>query len=404
MSLYSYKAKNDKGQTLSGQLDVENEFELARALHQQKLFLLSAQKEGVKKAGGFSMGSIFGRVSLVEKMMFTQHLAVMVEAGLGFSQALKALSVQVKSSRFKKILSRIEDDVRQGKSFSDSLDKYPKVFGPLYVNMIRVGETGGNLEQILRNLAEQMKKDHELVSRVRGAMVYPGVILVAMLGIGILMMIMVVPQLNQVFKDLEIELPFTTRIVMGLSEFLTNNIILFLASLIVFIFLFRIFANTGVGKKIFHKIFLAVPIFGPIVQKVNSARFARTFSSLIDSGVSIVKTLEITAGTLSNVYYKQALLESAKQVQKGQPLSQALVAYGKLYPPMVIQMLSVGEETGALSDILKNLANFYEGEIENITKNMSSIIEPVLMIIIGAAVGFFAVSMIQPMYSMVQSL
>jgi len=245
-----------------------------------------------------------------------------------------------------------------------------------------------------------MKKDHELISRVRGAMIYPAVIIFAMIGIGILMMIMVVPKLTEIFEEMNLDLPLSTKIIIGLSNFLTNNYIWGIIILIGLIILVRLAYKIKQIKKQFHNIYLYLPIFGALIRKVNSARFARTISSLIESGVPIVKALKIVSGTLKNIHFKKALTDSALQVQKGIALSKALSNYQNLYTPMVIQMIKVGEETGNLSDILKTLADFYEEEIDNTTKNMSSIIEPVIMIIIGVAVGFFAVSMIQPMYSM----
>ena len=403
MPLYLYSAKTQSGQTKTGTLEAANERDLAALLRQQQLLMISVQRADSGKRRS-SLFDFLSGVSLVEKMVFTQHLAVMVESGLNLSQALKTLAIQSKSGKFKKILGEVESNVRQGRTFSDSLSQYPKVFSELYVNMVKVGETAGNLEEVLKILADQMKKDHDLVSRVKGAMVYPGVILAAMIAIGTLMMIVVVPQLKEVFDDMEIELPETTRAVLSLSDFIKNNIIMVFLAVIIVVILIRLFSKTTTGKRFFHAIYKDMPLIGNIVKKINAARFARTFSALIDSGVSIVKTLEITSGTLSNYYFKHALLDSAKTVQKGQPLSQSIGLYKNLFPPMVVQMIEVGEETGNLSDVLKNLANFYEAEIDNITKNLSSIIEPILMIIIGIAVGFFAVSMIQPMYSMMGDL
>jgi type IV pilus assembly protein PilC len=260
------------------------------------------------------------------------------------------------------------------------------------------------LQEVLFDLAEQMKKDHELVSRVKGAMTYPIVILIAMVAVGIVMMVLVVPRLSAVFNDLGVELPPTIQFIINMGDFLQKNLILFLLSVAIIIVSIRFFSRTTTGQKFFHAIWLRFPIFGEIIKKINSARFAATLSSLTDSGVSIVKAMEITAGTLGNVYYKEALIRASKEVQKGHPLSKALVPFENIYPPMVLQMIGVGEQTGSLSDVLKNLASFYEEEINNVTKNLAAVIEPVIMIIVGIAVGFFAVSMLQPMYSMMQGI
>jgi type IV pilus assembly protein PilC len=405
---YLYTAKTKEGETKTGLLQATDKHELANLLRKQGLVLISAERAGVERKTAYlgiqKILKRFGRVSLVEKMMFTRHLSVMTKAGLSLNQSLNVLAQQSKSPKFKKIISHIEEEVRQGQPFSDCLAKYPKIFNQLYVNMIRVGETGGSLDEVLNILAEQMKKDHELISRVRGAMMYPAVIIIAMIGIGILMMIMVVPKLTAIFTELNIELPLTTRLIIGLSNFLQNHLIGGLIILTGLFFVTRLSLKNKKVKRGLHQMYLRLPILGGLVRKINSARFARTLSSLIESGVAIVKALQIVAGTLGNTHFKEALAEAAEQVQKGEELSRALTKYEDLYPPMVIQMIQVGEETGSLSSILKNLADFYEEEIDNTTKNLSSVIEPVIMVIIGAAVGFFAVSMIQPMYSMMSGI
>lgn len=409
MPTFLYVAKDKNNKTDAGQMEAVNKHELAALLRNQGSVLISAETVGEKRTGNikfnfnFTLGFLT-RISLVEKMMFTQHLAVMIEAGLSLNQALKALIEQTKNLKFKRIIDKLEQSLRQGKSFSNSLAQYPKVFNQLYVNMVRVGETSGNLDNVLKILTSQMKKEHELMSRVKGAMIYPAVIIISMIGIGILMMIMVVPKLTAVFDDLDMELPLTTRIVIGFSDLLKNNLISGLIALVGFIFFIKFISKIKIIKYLLHGIYLRLPIFGQLIRKINSARFARTLSSLIESGVPIVEALGIVAGTLNNLHFKRTLINSAKEIQKGKELSTTLMKHKKLYTPMVIQMISVGEKTGNLTKVLKHLANFYETEVDNMTKNLSAIIEPVLMIVIGAAVGFFAVSMIKPMYSMMSGI
>ena len=409
MPSYIYTAKNKKGESQTNHLIAVNKHELAVVLRNQGLVLVSVEVAGKKKEAGYYLNIIkrikeLGTVSLVEKMMFSRHLSVMIDAGLSLNQALKILAKQAKSPRFKKIISRVEIDVSRGKTFSESLKKYPKIFNELYTNMIEVGETGGSLSEILKILAKQMKKNHELVSRVRGAMTYPAVIVIAMIGIGILMMIMVVPKLTEVFEELNVELPLSTRIILLISSLLKDNIVLGIIIIISLAFIIKLAVRNKNIKRTLHGIYLHIPIFGSLIRKVNSARLARTLSSLIESGVPIVKSLKVVAGTLSNIHFREALFNAAKEIQKGEKMSKSFGKYENLYTPMVVQMIDVGEETGSLSDILKNLADFYEEEIDNVTKNMSSVLEPIIMIVIGAAVGFFAISMIQPMYSMMSGI
>ena len=274
MPSYIYIAKDKKGKNQTDHIIAANKHELAGILRNQGLVLISAEVVGVKKEAAYYLNIIkrlkeLGTISLVEKMMFSRHLSVMINAGLSLNQALKILARQTKSPRFKKIISQVEISVSQGKSFSESLKKYPKVFNELYTNMIGVGEEGGNLSDVLNVLAEQMKKNHELISRVRGAMMYPLVIAIAMIGIGILMMIMVVPKLTEVFDELNVELPLSTRIIMFISSFLKDNILLGIIGLIIIFFIIKIAIRKKEVKRTLHKIYLYFPIFGSLIRKIN---------------------------------------------------------------------------------------------------------------------------------------
>ncbi len=367
-------------------------------------FKPSKKEKEPKGSVNIKLPKFLRRVSLVEKMLFARHLSVMMKAGLSFSRSLKTISQQTKNQYFAEVISQIEKDIKKGKSLADSLEKHPKVFNELFVNMVRVGETGGNLEEILENLAEQMKKDHEIISKVRGAMVYPAVIVLAMIIIGVLMMIFVIPTLLATFQDLEVELPFTTQMIIFISDAFQNHGLVVLGVMIILTWLFMAIHKTAKGKKCFDFSLLHLPIFGTIIKKVNLARFTRTLSSLIESGISINKALNIISRTLGNTYYKESLKEATKDIQKGIDLSKIIKRYENLYPALVVNMIEVGEETGTLEGTLKQIAEFYEEEVDQVTANLSSIIEPILMMVIGAAVGFFAVSMIQPMYSLMEGI
>ena len=249
-----------------------------------------------------------------------------------------------------------------------------------------------------------MERENEMKSKIIGAMIYPAVIIAAMIGIGILMLIMVVPKLAETFKELNIELPPTTKFVMFLGTFLAEKWYLFILIVIVFLILFRILLRTKFGKNLIDGLVLKLPIVSPIIKKTNSASTTRTLSSLIVAGVPIVRALEIISRTLGNVYFRKAMAEAAEKVKKGGKLFEALKPYQNLYPLLVIQMIEIGEETGETSTILSKLADFFEEEVTNTTKNMTAIIEPILMLFIGGVVGFFAISMVQPMYSMLQAI
>lgn len=392
------------GQSLSGELVAENEHDLATQLRASGALLTSHHEVKEKKGVEISFLAYFQKVPLKEKMLFTRNLAVMVSSGLPVPRAIQNLAVQTKNKRFKKILSTISEDLQSGMALGDALAKQPGVFSELFVNMVAVGEVSGNLEEVLDILATQLEKDHDLISKVRGALVYPAVILVAMTGVGVLMLTYILPKITSVFEDMNVTLPATTRFIIAMSDFLIQYWYLALLIVVGGAFGIRIFAKTALGKSFFGRLYLFLPILGPIVVKVNCARFSRIYSSLLSSGVPVTKALEIVERTLSNVHYKKAIATAKEDIQKGINLSDVLLRYPKLFPVLVPQIIQVGEETGKTEMVLSRLASFYEEEVSQVTKNMSSIIEPVLMLLIGGGVGFFAVAMLQPMYSVLENI
>jgi len=401
MPHYSYTAKSLAGEEKSGELEAKDMHQLARSLRSEGLILIRANPESRKEKRKFEFSiPFFNSVSLAEKMFFTRNLQIMINAGAPLPRAIETLASQTKNSAFKKALLDIREQIAKGKTFSENLSKYPSIFSGIFQSMVKVGEESGTLDEVLKTLALQMEKENELKSKIRGAMMYPAVILCAMLGIGVLMMITVVPELSKVFKELEIDLPAATQFIINLADFLSQKWYIFLLAVAVVIFVLFRAAKTKLGKRIVDRITISIPVISPIVKKTNSAAMVRNLSSLIAAGVPILKALEVVSDTLGNVYYKNAVLEAAERIKKGGKLSEALKPYSNIFPVTVIQMVGVGEETGETASVLAKLAVFLEDEVSNIAKNMASIIEPVLMVIIGIAVGFFAVSMIQPMYSM----
>jgi type IV pilus assembly protein PilC len=407
MPKYSYLAKSLTGTPRPGVLEAKDEHELAKILHQEGYILISAEsaeKPHFFKKIVWQLPFLGRKISATEKIMFTRNLKVIIAAGISLPKALNTLAEQSKSKKFKEILLAIAEKISKGEGFSQTLSYYPTIFSELFVAMVKVGEESGTLEQSLDILAQQMEKDYELRAKIKGAMIYPLVIVCAMILIGIFMLIMVIPQLAKTFEELNIELPLTTRIVIALGNFLANFWYTLPFLLLFLVILVRVIVKTNLGKKLFDKLFLKIPIFSSIIKKTNSAYTVRTLGSLISAGIPIVRCLEITSGTLGNIYYKKAMLLAAEEIKKGAKLSQFLAGYQDIYPSLVVQMLAVGEETGQTSDMLSKLADFYEEEVARATKNLSVVIEPLLMIVVGILVGFFVVSMIQPMYSMLQSI
>ena len=407
MPTFLYSAKSISGQTKTGSQEAASEAELAHALRNEGFVLTSVRllnQLTPTKRNILSFLPSLGWVPLIEKVVFAQHLAVMIGAGLPLTRALETLGLQTKNKKFASTIKGLSEDIKKGTAFADCLAKYPKIFSELFVNMVKVGESSGNLEEVLRVLSDQMRKEHDLRSHITSAMIYPAVILIAMFGIGAIMMMTIVPRLSSIFKELNVQLPLATRIVIGISDFLTNHWLLSIFLLIGLVIAGRFVSRIKASKNAFDWIILRLPIFGNIIKKINSARLARTLGSLIKSGVPIVQGLKIVARTLNNSLFRESLEYAAVEVQKGQGLNESLKKYTRIYPPMVNQMIEVGEETGTLDEILIKLAGFYEEEVETITKGLTAIIEPILMIIIGTAVGFFAVSMLQPMYTMMEAM
>lgn len=400
-----YTAKNYSGQTKGGEAVVKDERELASQLRAEG-FVITSCKEIAGQENKIHVNFLnrFFKVPVREKMVLIRNLSIMISSGISISRALKNAALQTRNRKLAKILDHAREDVQTGISLSDAFSKYPGVFNELFVNMIRVGEVAGNLEEVLTILASQLEKEYELGSRVKGAMIYPAVILAAMVGIGALMMVYVVPQVTKVLSDLGSELPFTTRMIISISDALRQHYLIILGGLAVLGVGGKLFLTLNTGKKTLGLFLIYIPFVKNIVIKLNCARFARIYSSLLKSGVPVVEALKILSRTLTNFYYSRAMTQAAENVQKGISLSQMTLREKKIFPALVSQMIEVGEETGKTETVLLKLAEFYEEEINQLTKNMSSIIEPVLMLIIGGAVGFFAVSILQPMYSVLENI
>lgn len=408
--LFYYKAKKVSGEETEGEKEAADEFELARILREQDFILIYFSEKNPRKNALFlfleSILNIltFETVPVSEKMIFSRNLAVMVHAGIPLSRGIETLLRQTQNKRLKQALQSIYEEIKKGKSFNEALANYPKIFSPIFTAMVKAGEKTGNLSESLNLLSLQLKKEYELKRRVKGALTYPIIVLIAMLTVGTLMMIYVVPTLILTFKELNVDLPVSTKIFIKISELLTHNGI----SILIFIILFTAFifyiSSKPRAKKFFNFLTLNMPLIAPLAKKINTARTARTLGSLVGSGVSILEALEVTQEVLQNVYYKNILKEARDKIEKGEQVSHIFSAYPKLYPPVMSEMTAVGEETGKISEMLHKIASFYESEVAAQTKNLSTIIEPLLMLVMGGAVGFFAISMLQPMYSMMQGI
>lgn len=407
MPLYHFKARDKDAKEIVGERDGKDQYDLARALRAEGLtpiFVVEAAAE--KKGMSFSlkMPSFLQRISLEEKLNFTRNTAVMLGAGVSLTKALEVMERQAHSLKFKDAIKNMAGSIRSGKSFAEALGGYPNIFPKFYEEMVRAGEKSGKLEESLKLISLQLKKDYAIRRKVRSALMYPAIIMIAMVGIGALMLIYVVPTLVSTFKELNVPLPASTQFIIFISESLLESGLIVLVAAAALIYSFFYWKKTKKGKSVMDLIIIKLPVIGGINQKFNSARTCRTLSSLISSGVNILEALEITKGVIQNHFYQEILEDARAKIQRGEPVSKAFLSNDILYPPLVGEMMAIGEETGELSQMLLRLASFYESEVSAATKDLSTIIEPALMVFIGIVVGFFAISMISPMYNLAGAL
>jgi type IV pilus assembly protein PilC len=344
------------------------------------------------------------RVGLADKIFFVQQLGIMVKTGISLAVGLRTLADQTTSKGFKGVLTDVQQSVERGNLLSASLDRYHKIFGDLFINMVKAGEASGKLEEVLRQLFMQMKKDHEIIAKVRGAMIYPLIVITMMVVIGIVVMIYVIPNITGIFKELNIDLPLPTKILIAISDGLLNYWYLFILITAGVVAAITATLRSAGGKRAWHKLKLHIPVIGGIVKKINIARFARTMSSLLKTDIPIVQSFEITAKILSNVLYKEALIGAKEKIKKGIAIRESLSEYVHLFPPVLLQMISVGEETGSIDTILEETAVFYEDDVSRTMNELPAILEPILVVILGVGVGAMAVAIIMPLYSIGQAI
>jgi type IV pilus assembly protein PilC len=328
----------------------------------------------------------------------------MIKAGLPATRSLQILAGQTPNPRFAKIVTEVARLVESGTSLADAMAKFPNVFSGIFISMVRAGEISGNLEQNLSYLAEQMQRDYDLVSKARGAMTYPIMVMLALGIVGFLMFTFVLPKLTATFTDLNVQLPFMTRVVIAIVDVFARFGMFILLFVILAAAGFIYWRKTMSGKKVLHKLVLYTPIISGIVVKINLARFVRVFASLIKSGMTIVEALEVSSHVVGNIYYQQTISDAASKVKIGSPLTAAFKKQPRLFSNLVIQMMEVGEESGTTDTVLEEVANFYEQEVDQTMKNLSSILEPLIMMVMGVVVGFLAVALISPIYNISSSI
>lgn len=404
MAKFKFKALNQKGERYKGVRESSDKFSLYAELKNEGETLISATELGLKKPIYFSFGSFFKRVPEHQKIIFTKNLGEMIDAGLPLVKSLIVINKQIKNSYFKNVISSVTDDVRKGMTLSDAAAGHKDVFPNLFISMVKAGEESGNLSGSLKIVGSQMESSYNLKRKVKGAMIYPGIILSLTAVIGVVMLIYVIPSITETFTGLNIDLPTSTKILIYSSDFVKNNFLLVFGIAFVVFSCFYIFSKSQTGKKFFDFVVLKIPIVDELVKETNLARMTRAISSLLSSGVPFSEALQITEEIVDNTNFKKLLDESKEKIEKGETISSVFLNHEKMSPAFVGEMMSVGEETGRLPSMLMEVAQFYENSVEQKTKDMSTVIEPFLMIIIGLAVGFFAFSIIKPIYSLTASI
>lgn len=399
--IFAYKAQTKTGEVISGQKDCPDQQSLLRQLNAEGLSLLYAN-EVVLSRTTQAWSKLFsgGRIRLKDKILFAGNLGSMIKAGLNLSRALAVMSRQTSNQALRKVIDSLVKKIGQGEAFSTALQAHPHIFDDIFVAMVAAAEESGNLPQSLKILNEQMAKTYDLRRKVKGAMIYPAVILSAMLVIGFLMLVFLVPVLTATFKELGSELPWSTKLIIWFSDSFSSNLTPIIIILVVLLLGVGGFLRSRAGRHFIDYVSLHMPGLSRLTKQINAATSMRTLSSLISSGVDIVRSLDISSRVVKNHYYRQVLAQAGSQIQQGLPLSKVFIDQEKLFPAFVGEMTLVGEETGQLPQMLLEGALFYEAEVDQSTKNLSTIIEPVLMIMIGLAVGIFAIALLGPMYSL----
>ena|SRR3990167_2515704 len=397
--LYSYTARGQSGEVVKGFIENDDKIKAAKSLKEKKLIILDIKE---KKSSTFWENFTFG-ISLKDKIIFFQQLTMMLKSGLPLVEALEALQEQTSNKQLAQINADISISIRSGKSLSESLSKHPKVFTTFFISIINSGEKSGKLDEVLDRLTMQLQKDYDIHSKVLNALLYPAFILVALIGVVLLMIIFVMPQVRGIFEEMEVELPLLTRIVLGISGVIEKWWwALGILFLLLFIVLKALMANQNI-KKSWDKLLIGIPIYGKFIKKIYMANFNRNMATLISSGLPMIESINTTKGVINNVLYREALERIAKDVENGVQLSNSLKKE-KIFPVMISQLVNIGERSGKLDKVLNDTADFFDREVETTTKNLTTIIEPLLTIIMGIGVALVVTAVIMPIYSLVNAI
>ncbi len=401
MALFGYKVRSPQGNILTGTIEArEQRMVIDRLRHQRFIVLeIGEIKKSTSKDLLDSINFLKKGVKQKDLVLFSRQLSTLIGAGVPIVQGLTILVEQIENPAFKKVITSVREDIESGTSITEALSRHSTVFGELYVNMVKAGELGGILDIILERLSAYQESAAALRSKIKAAMIYPAAIALVAGGVTAFLMIVVVPMFVKIFKQVGAELPLPTQILLMLSNFLKRYIIFLIIGLIAFVVGLRQYYKTETGSMYIDTLLLKIPLFGPLLRKVAVAKFTRTFGTLVKSGVPILQALETVAKTSGNRVVEKAVLAAKDAIREGERISDPLKASG-VFPPMVTQMISVGEETGNLDAMLSKIAEFYEQEVDAAVSGLTSLIEPVVVVFMGVIIGAIAIAMYMPMFQM----
>jgi type IV pilus assembly protein PilC len=393
MQEFNYTVTDKKGTYHKGIVQAVNTKQAANILHDRGFTVISI----VEKKGAFEI-SIFNKIGIGPLAQFTRQLATMITSGLPLAESLDVLQKQTENKRLQQVIRSINEDIQGGSNFATALTKHSEVFNSAYINVIKAGEASGTLDKVLLKLADTLEKEREFQGKLKGAMVYPIIISGAMVIVAAIILIFVVPKLSQVYKDLDIVLPLPTRLLIWISDFMVMFWWLLAILIVVGIFVLRRYRKTPNGALVIDNILMKLPVFGKLNRDSSLTEFTRTLSALVAAGVPILESLKIAGETATNAIHRQAVTAVAAKVEKGASLSKAL-GTEEIFPPIIPQMSAVGEETGKMDEVLNKVSVFFEMEVDQEVKNLTTAIEPIIMIVLGVMVGLLMVSIVLPIYS-----
>ncbi|HEY2028235.1 MAG TPA: type II secretion system F family protein [Myxococcales bacterium] len=398
--IWVWEGRTKSGEVKKGEVEAPDEQSVQQRLRAMALTNVKIKKKPM--ALKLKLPGV-GGIAQKDLVIFTRQFATMIDAGLPLVQCLDILATQLDNMAFREVLTKVKTKVESGSTLADALGDHPKVFDTLYVQLVAAGEIGGILDTILNRLAQYIEKNEKLKSKVKGAMVYPSVVLVVAVGVTVVLLLFVTPTFEKMFKDFGGAMPAPTQIVIDLSKWLQHNGLYLLGILVAAVFVFRAWYSNPKGRIQFDQIAIKSPIFGPLIRKVAVARFTRTLGTMISSGVPILDAMEVVAKTAGNAVVERAIRYTKEKISEGKTIVQPL-AETKVFPPMVVQMIGVGEATGAMDQMLTKIADFYDDEVDAAVAALTSLIEPVMMVFLGGVVGGFLVAMYLPIFSIAGSI